>query len=151
MSEKEQTVKAELATVTERAIAGIIDWGIGVVVMFLIELIPSIFSWIQSAAITRAFNQYLNDFDYVAYLNAVERVAWMGLVATLLYLFMSLLGIVFVLGYFVWWPTRHEGQTFGKKFQKIQVAIIEDEAKGKIRVMDKQDLVPALIRWLQNS
>ena len=55
---------------------------------------------------------------------------------------------VFVLGYFVWWPTRHEGQTFGKKFQKIQVAIIEDEAKGKIRVMDKQDLVPALIRWL---
>ncbi|MFW9923221.1 MAG: RDD family protein [Candidatus Thorarchaeota archaeon] len=144
MSEKKQTVKADLATFNERLIAGIIDWLIVAAIILVCEIIPSIFNWIATGILAKAA---ANPFD-PNYANWINTAAALAIVATILYVILNLIMVLVNLVYFVWIPTRKNGQTFGKKMRKIQVALIEDEAKGKVRPLEKGDLMPALLRWL---
>ncbi|MBN1327943.1 MAG: RDD family protein [Candidatus Heimdallarchaeota archaeon] len=133
MSEKQQTVKAELATVQQRIFAGLIDWAIIVVFIFLLELIPMIFGWVATS---------------MAYNGNASGAAIMVTLASVFYAILSIVSLLLALFYFVWRPMNKNGQTVGKKHQNIQIAVIEDEAKGKVRPVAKGDLVPLLIRWL---
>ncbi|MHA1630808.1 MAG: RDD family protein [Candidatus Heimdallarchaeota archaeon] len=122
-TEKTQTLKADLATLQQRIFAGLIDWAIMAAIMIVIEIIPSIFSWIAKTAI-------------------------MYLIANILYALLNIVAIIINLYYFVWRPTRKGGQTVGKKIIKTKVVIIDDPEKGTVRDVTKDDLVPMFIRWL---
>ncbi|HUT82429.1 MAG TPA: RDD family protein [Candidatus Bathyarchaeia archaeon] len=144
MSEKQQTIKAELATVQQRIFAGLIDWAIMFGFILVVELLASIPSWIATGLLNRAL---LNPFD-PNYSQWLATAATLGIIASILYAILSLLSALLGLLYFVWYPMNKNGQTFGKKRQNIQIVIIEDEALTKVRPVVKGDFVPLLIRWL---
>ena len=145
MSEKQQTIKAELATIQQRIIAGVIDWAVIFGITLVIELLASIPSWIASALIRKAA---LNPFD-PNYSKWIATAATLGIISSITYAAISLLAVGIASFYFVYLPMNKDGQTMiGKKQQNIQVVIIEDPAKGKVRNITKGDLMPLFLRWL---
>ncbi|NHJ46656.1 MAG: RDD family protein [Asgard group archaeon] len=142
--EKVQTLKADLAPLEKRIFAGLIDWAIMFVVVLVVELLASIPSWIATGLLRRAAADPFNP----NYSQWVATAATLGIISTILYIFISLIALVAALFYFVWWPTKRNGQTIGKKMQKTKVVIIEDPDKGKVRDVAKGDLLPLFLRWL---
>ncbi len=143
-TEKTQTLKADLATLQQRIFAGLIDWAIMAAIMIVIEIIPSIFSWIAAGLVNKAA---LNPGD-PNYSRWLATAATMSLIGSILYALLNIVALVIVIYYFVWRPTRKGGQTFGKKIIKTKVVIIDDPEKGTVRDVTKDDLVPMFIRWL---
>jgi len=142
--EKKQTLNANLAELKERILGGIIDWLIFAGIMLVVEIIPSIFNWIALGLANKAALDPLNP-NATAWLATATTFA---LISTILYVIMNLIAVVVAFFYFVWRPTRKNGQTIGKKMMKTKVVIIDDPEMGSVRDVTKDDLVPMLIRWL---
>jgi uncharacterized RDD family membrane protein YckC len=142
--EKVQTLKADLAPLEKRIFAGLIDWAIMFGVILVVELLASIPNWISSALYARALADPFNP----NYSQWIATAGTLAIIATILYVFISLLATLAAIFYFVWWPTRRGGQTIGKKIQKTKVVIIEDPDKGSVRDVDKGDLLPLFLRWI---
>lgn len=126
MSEKKTTIKAPLATLVQRIIAAIIDGLIANVILFVCYIIPII----------------------LAIVAAVAGINWLAVLNGFLWFLFSIAGIAAVLYYYIMWPAKHEGQTFGKKFQKIKIMVVEDLQKGKIRPVTPEDKMIMAKRYL---
>ncbi|MBD3192373.1 MAG: hypothetical protein GF308_17170 [Candidatus Heimdallarchaeota archaeon] len=126
MSEKKPTIKAPLATLGQRIIAAIIDGIIVNVILFVCYLIPII----------------------LAIVAAVAGINWLAILNGFLWFIFSIAGIAAALYYYILWPANHEGQTFGKKFQKTKIMVVEDLQKGKIRPVTPDDKMIMAKRFL---
>jgi len=131
LSEKESTIKVPLASLGDRIIAYIIDLFVtqlGALVVGLLVLIV----WLILFAIDSG-SATLDDSVYSIALTIT------GIIAGLVW-------FAFNVYYFIFWLTRHEGQTIGKKFKKIRIMIVEDLESGEIRTMVKGDTGVVLLR-----
>lgn len=119
-------VKVALATFKERALAGFIDYGI-VVGIYIVGIIL---------------------YFIIAQIPIIG--SWLS---WLLSLALYLLGLAAMFYIFVWMPYKSDGQTVGKKMQKIKLMLIEDEAKWTLRSITEGDLgkviIRALIGWIE--
>ena len=119
-------VKVALATFNERAIAALVDYGI-------------------------VFGIYVVGIILYIVIGLIPVVG--GWLSWLLSLALYLLGFVAMFYIFVWMPYKNDGQTIGKKMQKIKLILIEDEAKWTLRPITEGDLskvlVRALIGWIE--
>ncbi|MHA1156419.1 MAG: RDD family protein [Candidatus Heimdallarchaeota archaeon] len=119
-------VKIALATFKERAMAALVDYGI----VFAIYVVGIIIYFI------------------VGLIPVVG-----GWLSWLLSLALYLLGLAAMFYIFVWMPFKNDGQSYGKKMQKIKLMLIEDEAKWTLRSISEDDLskvlVRALIGWIE--
>ena len=121
MSEKKTEkpdVKVALATFKERAFAALVDYGI-------------------------VFGIYLVGF--ILYIILASIISWLG---WLLSLAVYALGLAAMFYIFVWMPYKNDGQTLGKKMQKIKLMLIEDEAKWTLRPIAEGDMTKVLVRVL---
>ncbi len=131
MSEKtEKTekpdVKVALATFKERAIAAIVDYGI-------------------------VFGIYILGVILYFVIGTIPVIG--GWLSYLLSFVLYVLGFVAMFYIFVWMPYKNDGQTIGKKMQKIKLMLIEDEAKWTLRSITEGDFskvfIRALIGWIE--
>ena len=111
-------VKVALATFKERAMAGLVDYGI-IVAIYVIGIILQV--------VVGLFSNWLS---------------W------LLGVFLYVAGLAAMFYIFVWMPFKNDGQTIGKKMQKIKLMLIEDEAKWTLRPIGEEDLTKVLVRAL---
>ncbi|MBD3189324.1 MAG: hypothetical protein GF308_01705 [Candidatus Heimdallarchaeota archaeon] len=132
MTEKKKTIKKPLATIGERIIAFIIDFFVTqllyVIALAIVGIIWLIIFLIDLGA-------QLDDEVYVMVLSIAG--ALLGFCAFCVAIY-----------YVIFWPIRHEGQTIGKRMQKIRIMVVEDLEKGKIRRMEKGDLGVILMRLI---
>lgn len=132
MSEKKEKpekpdVKVALATFNERFMAGLIDYGIIFGTFIVGTIILSILSW----------------------------VSW-GLIEILFWFLGSLLEVLCLAAFAflkIYMPYKKDGQSFGKKNQKIKIMIVEDEEKWILRDVQEGDIGPIIIRaivgWIE--
>lgn len=116
-------VKVALATFKERAIAAIVDYGIVFGIYFV---------------------------GIILYIILANTISWLGWILSLALYALGLAAMFYI---FVWMPYKNDGQTIGKKMQKIKLMLIEDEAKWTLRPITEGDmskvLVRALIGWIE--
>jgi uncharacterized RDD family membrane protein YckC len=113
-------VKVALATFNERFMAGLIDYGIIIGSFIIGTIMLSILSW----------------------------VSW-GLLEILFWILGSVLELIALAAFAflkVYMPFKKDGQSIGKKNQKIKIMIIEDEEKWILRDIGEDDLMPIILR-----
>jgi len=130
ISEKKQTIKHPLATIGERILAYIIDFFIIQLIYVLAAALVGII-WLIIFLIN--LSVHISDDVYVIVLS----------IAGVLF---AVSGFIVAIYYVIAWPVRHEGQSIGKKFQKIRLMVVEDLETGKIRTMTKGDIGTNLLR-----
>ncbi|NHJ41170.1 MAG: RDD family protein [Asgard group archaeon] len=109
-------VKEPLATFNQRFMAGLIDY----LIVYGIVIIGVILNVTLSLVLT-----------------------WLGYVLGFLFYGIGLAAAFFI---FVWYPYKNDGQTIGKKRQKIKIMFIKDADKWTLRPVQEGDLVQLLIR-----
>ena len=121
-------VKVALATFKERAMAALVDYGI-IIVIYVVGIILQVL------------------IGYVPIIG--------GWLSWLLGMAFYLFGLAAMFYIFVWMPFKKDGQTFGKKMQKIKLMLIVDEEKWTLAPVGEEDLtkvlVRALIGWIEAS
>ena len=70
-------------------------------------------------------------------------ISWLGWILGILLYGLGAAAAFYVL---VWMPYKNNGQSFGKKQQKIKIMFVEDEEKWTLRPTQDGDLVQLLIR-----
>lgn len=119
-------VKVALATFKERAMAALVDYGI-IIGIYVVGIILQI---------------------VVGYIPLVG-----GWLSWLIGIALYLLGLAAMFYIFVWMPFKNDGQSYGKKMQKIKLMLIEDEAKWTLRSISEDDLSKVLVRafigWIE--
>ncbi|NHJ84014.1 MAG: RDD family protein [Asgard group archaeon] len=115
--EKKPTIKAPIPDITKRIIAFIIDSLIISAIVVVLEIIATIF-W---------------SIGFFAGISALV------VIGGIFYALLSIAGVVLSFFYFAIYPLKRNGQTLGRKMQNLQLNVIVDEAKGKVRPMGPED------------
>jgi uncharacterized RDD family membrane protein YckC len=117
MNEGTQTVRTVPATIVERVMATLVDFLIMLGFLVVVYLIPIVLQIINASVNSNA-------------LRITVIVLW------IIFSVVAFAGIIY---YFFIWPVKHNGQTIGKKFQKIRIMVVKDLSRGSVRPMTKGD------------